>query len=78
MATAAPLFHRFLRGDSEAGRAVITPVCRNPRQFGRNKDIDLVQITQWETPVHARIDVRPYLEIKERASACHKSQGGRS
>lgn len=49
---------------------------RNPRQFGRNKDIDLIQIVSWETPVHARVDVRPYLEIKQRASACHKSQGG--
>lgn len=51
-------------------------VGRNPRQFGRNKDIDLIQIVSWETPVHARVDVRPYLEIKQRASACHKSQGG--
>jgi LmbE family N-acetylglucosaminyl deacetylase len=49
---------------------------RNPRQFGRNKDIDLIQIVSWETPVHARLDVRPYLDIKQRASACHKSQGG--
>lgn len=51
-------------------------VGRNPRQFGRNKDIDLIQIVSWETPVHTRVDVRPYLEIKQRASACHKSQGG--
>ena len=51
-------------------------VRRNPRQFGRNKDIDLIQIVSWETPVHARVDVRPYLDIKQRASACHKSQGG--
>lgn len=51
-------------------------VGRDPRRFGRNHDIDLVQITQWETPVHARIDVRAYLATKERASACHKSQGG--
>jgi LmbE family N-acetylglucosaminyl deacetylase len=49
---------------------------RNPRQFGRNKDIDLVQIVAWETPIHARVDVRPYLDVKDAASACHKSQGG--
>ena len=49
---------------------------RNPRQFGRNKDIDLVQIVSWETPIHARIDVRPHLATKDAASACHKSQGG--
>ena len=51
-------------------------VGRNPRQFGRNKDIDLVQIVSWETPIHARIDVRPHLTTKDAASACHKSQGG--
>lgn len=49
---------------------------RDPRRFGRNKDIDLVRVVSWETPVHVRIDVRPYLDIKLRASACHKSQGG--
>jgi N-acetyl-1-D-myo-inositol-2-amino-2-deoxy-alpha-D-glucopyranoside deacetylase/mycothiol S-conjugate amidase len=49
---------------------------RNPRRFGRNQDIDLVQIVSWETPVHARVDVRAYLDVKQRAAACHASQGG--
>lgn len=51
-------------------------VRKDPRKVGRNHDIDLVQIVSWETPIHARVDVRPYLEIKDKASACHKSQGG--
>ncbi len=49
---------------------------KDPRRFGRNHDIDLVQIVSWETPIHARVDVRPYLAVKDAASACHKSQGG--
>lgn len=49
---------------------------RDPRRFGRNHDIDLVQIMTWETPVHARVDVRRSMDTKEAASACHKSQGG--
>jgi LmbE family N-acetylglucosaminyl deacetylase len=49
---------------------------QDPRKVGRNHDIDLVQIVSWETPIHARVDVRSYLEIKDKASACHKSQGG--
>jgi LmbE family N-acetylglucosaminyl deacetylase len=49
---------------------------KDPRKFGRNYDIDLVQIISWETPIHARVDVRPYLAAKDAASACHKSQGG--
>jgi hypothetical protein len=51
---------------------------RDPHRFGRNADIDLVQILKWETPVHVRVDVRPYLDTKSRASACHRSQAGPS
>jgi hypothetical protein len=29
---------------------------RDPRKFGRNGDIDLVQVVSWETPVHARVE----------------------
>ena len=47
---------------------------RNPRQVGRNKDVDLVQIAGWETPIHARIDVSAFLVRKERASRAHASQ----
>jgi len=47
---------------------------RNPRQVGRNQDVDLVQIAGWETPIHARIDVRAFLDHKERASRAHASQ----
>ncbi len=49
---------------------------RNPRKFGRNKDIDLIEIMTWETPVHARVDIDAYLATKRKASACHASQGG--
>jgi len=47
---------------------------RDPRHWGRNQDIDLVQIAESEFPVHARIDIRPVAERKQRASACHASQ----
>ena len=49
---------------------------RDPRKFGRNHDIDLVQMLSWESPAHAKVDVGPYLETKLAASACHRSQGG--
>ncbi|RME50905.1 MAG: GlcNAc-PI de-N-acetylase [Caldilineae bacterium] len=49
---------------------------KNPRAIGRNQDIDLVEISQWETPVHARIRVAPYLDKKEAASRAHASQYG--
>lgn len=47
---------------------------RDMTKFGRNQDINLVEIAQWETPVHTRIDVNAYLPAKERASIAHASQ----
>lgn len=48
----------------------------DPTAIGRNKDIDLVEISRWETPIQCTIDTRGYLEIKERASRAHASQYG--
>lgn len=49
---------------------------QDPTAVGRNRDINLVEISGWETPVHARIDVLPYLPRKEAASRAHVSQYG--
>lgn len=47
---------------------------KNPRAMGRNRDINLEQISHWEVPVHAKIDVGAYLPRKEAASRAHASQ----
>src|SRR6185436_7844599 len=48
---------------------------RDPRRFGRNKDIDIASLAEVSFPVHAVINVQgERLAAKERASACHKSQ----
>jgi LmbE family N-acetylglucosaminyl deacetylase len=47
---------------------------RDPTAFGRNGDINLVEISQWDTPVTARIDVAAYLLEKQAASEAHASQ----
>jgi len=49
---------------------------QDPTALGRNRDINLVEISRWETPVHARIDVQAYLADKEAASRAHASQYG--
>ncbi len=49
---------------------------QDPRAIGRNKDIDLVEISSWHTPVNAKIDVSAYLPIKMAASQAHVSQYG--
>jgi LmbE family N-acetylglucosaminyl deacetylase len=48
----------------------------NPRQAGRNKDIDIQAILDNCEPDHTRVDIRQYYDIWDAASACHISQGG--
>ncbi len=47
----------------------------DPRRFGRNKDIDLVRLTEeGNFPVHTQVNYRPMLKVREAAAACHASQ----
>jgi len=46
----------------------------DPQHYGRNKDIDLLDLTETEYPIHARVNYRPVVKLKETASACHHSQ----
>jgi N-acetyl-1-D-myo-inositol-2-amino-2-deoxy-alpha-D-glucopyranoside deacetylase len=48
---------------------------KDPHHFGLNGDIDLVSLAAADFPVHARINYKEVLELKEAASACHASQG---
>jgi len=53
---------------------------RDPRRFGRNKDIDLLSLVrEGDFPIHARINYRRVDEQRAHAFACHVSQlpGGR-
>ena len=36
----------------------------NPRKFGRNKDIDLVALTEFHFPTHVKIDISPVARVK--------------
>jgi len=45
------------------------------RHFGRNNDIDLIELMEeLDFPIHARIDVRSVLQVRNAASECHASQ----
>ncbi len=53
----------------------LMPLTRqDPTAVGRNKDINLVEISRWDTPIHARINVADYLGRKNAASRAHASQ----
>jgi LmbE family N-acetylglucosaminyl deacetylase len=64
--------HNFLRFAVR-----LMPLFRvNPRQFGRNKDINLLDIVSVRFPIHAVIRYHEVAEIRDKATACHASQGG--
>jgi LmbE family N-acetylglucosaminyl deacetylase len=47
----------------------------NPRAFGRNRDIDLVEIVKGgDFPSHVILDISSVRHRKDEASACHISQ----
>jgi LmbE family N-acetylglucosaminyl deacetylase len=51
----------------------------DPRKFGRNKDINLVDVVkEGNFPTHAYINCNSVLEIRDEATACHASQLGGS
>ena len=55
---------------------VLRLIGQDPRRYGRNKDIDLVALTDVDFPTHAKIDYRPVREVRKEAAQCHASQGG--
>jgi LmbE family N-acetylglucosaminyl deacetylase len=69
-------FHTFSRRFMGLVVRLMPLFGQDPRHFGQNKDIDLVSLAGENFPVHARIDYREVVELKDRASACHASQLG--
>lgn len=69
-------FHVFPRGFLRLMTRLMPLFGADPRRWGRNKDIDLKALADVQFPVHVKIDIRSVSEIKNRASACHASQGG--
>jgi LmbE family N-acetylglucosaminyl deacetylase len=49
---------------------------KDPTRYGRNEDVNLLELAEVDFPIHVRLDIRPVLDIKLRASAQHASQGG--
>ena len=48
---------------------------RDPRRFGTNHDVDLVNLTNVDFPIHTHIRIPPEAaRAKAAASACHRSQ----
>jgi hypothetical protein len=55
---------------------VLRLIGQDPRHFGRNKDIDIVSLTEVDFPTHVKIDYRSVKEIRQ-GSRCLPCQPGR-
>jgi LmbE family N-acetylglucosaminyl deacetylase len=68
-------YHIFPKGLLRWGVRILPFFGRDPRRFGRNGDIDLVDLVDsGDFPAHARIDCRDVQDKRDAASACHASQ----
>jgi mycothiol S-conjugate amidase len=68
-------YHVFPKDMLRVAVRVLPLLGMNPRSFGRNHDIDLVEIAQeGNFPTHARIDISSVRYRKDEATACHASQ----
>jgi LmbE family N-acetylglucosaminyl deacetylase len=69
-------FHIFPRGLLKYLVKLMPLFGKDPSKFGKNGDIDLASIMSQDFPINARINYRKVAEKREKASACHASQGG--
>ncbi len=69
-------FHTFPHGFIRVAARILTLLGQDPRHFGKNRDIDIASLAEVDFPIHAKIDIRSVLDVKQKASACHSSQGG--
>ena len=77
----APLklyYTAFPKGFLRIAVTVLRLLGRDPARFGRNQDINLAEIATWDQQVTTRVDTSHYLDLKQKASECHKSQAGPS
>ncbi|GJQ52196.1 MAG: GlcNAc-PI de-N-acetylase [Anaerolineaceae bacterium] len=68
-------YHVFPRGFIKWSVRLLLLFGKDPRKWGRNKDIDLTDLIA-DFPVHARLNVRSVASVKRAASEQHASQGG--
>lgn len=69
-------YHTFPRGWLTWVVRLLPLFGKDPRRFGQNGDIDLLELVKEDFPAHARINYSEVVKLKEEATACHASQGG--
>jgi LmbE family N-acetylglucosaminyl deacetylase len=68
-------YHVFSKSMLKVSVRLMQLLGRDPRRFGRNRDIDLLSLVkEGDFPVHARINYQQVDERRANAFACHVSQ----
>ncbi len=68
-------FHVMPKGMFKVAVRLMPLFGMDPRRFGRNHDIDLLDLVEsGDFPIHARINYAPVVEERDAAAACHASQ----
>ena len=67
-------YHTFRRETLRSGLRLLRLFGRDPSRWGRNRDINLLELVDHSFPIHAEIDFRSVAKVKEEASNCHRSQ----
>ncbi len=70
-------YHTFSRQFLRLAVRLMPIFRKDPTRWGRNGDINLAELAFVDFPVHALIDFSAVRAVKQAASACHASQGGR-
>ena len=69
-------YHTFPRGLLRTMVWFMKLTGKDPSRMGKNKDIDFLAVSQAHVPIDAAVDYREVLDEKNKAVACHASQGG--
>jgi len=67
-------YHTFPRRWLRTMVRIMPLLGKDPTKWGRNGDIDMTAIAAQNFPITTRINISSVKEIKENASACHRSQ----
>lgn len=68
-------YHLMPKGAFKLAVMVMPLLGRDPHKFGRNQDIDIVELVEkGDFPTHAIINIRSVRDQKDAAAACHASQ----
>ncbi|MEM7346313.1 MAG: PIG-L family deacetylase, partial [Chloroflexota bacterium] len=64
----------FPRGLIKAAVAILPFFGKDPKAFGKNKDINLKRIADIEQDIHTKIWTAPFFDEAQKAADCHASQ----